>query len=200
MGGTPSCPQTWHHLHSVARCLHSLISDFRPPSVAESGEAALRGLLGGRAIGGYSLTSDDPAPGSLTVFQPSRVARPQDASKALHLVSLLSCSARSYLDTFQQPMLRDVSEVADMKVRLGPASRCVDLVEGGSIRIVETAVGHVGVFFVAKKAGAQRFIIDARASNRHFFKTSLHLDRCLQATDFVMWNSRERLRTLRTGL
>ena len=44
-----------------------------------------------------------------------------------------------------------------------------DLVKVGSVRFVETAVEHVGLFFVAKKAGAQRFIIDARASNRHFF-------------------------------
>ena len=62
--------------------LHSVISDFRPPSFAESGEAALQRLLASRAIGGYSLTSDDPALGSLTVFQSSRIGRPQDASQA----------------------------------------------------------------------------------------------------------------------
>ena len=53
-----------------------MIFDFRPPNVAESGEAALWRLLASRALGGYSLTSYDPAPGSPTVFQPSRVARP----------------------------------------------------------------------------------------------------------------------------
>ena len=65
--------------------LHFVICDFRPPSVAESGEAALRRLLASRAIGSYSSTSDDPAPGSPTVFQSSRVVRPQDASKFLTL-------------------------------------------------------------------------------------------------------------------
>ena len=40
--------------------LHPVISDFRPESVPESGEAALRRLLESRAIGCYSLTSDDP--------------------------------------------------------------------------------------------------------------------------------------------
>ena len=63
-------------------CLHSVISDFRPPSVTESGQDALRRLLESRAIGGYSLASDDLAPGSLTLFQSTRVAQPQDASKA----------------------------------------------------------------------------------------------------------------------
>ena len=43
--------------------LHSVISDFRPPRVTESGEAALWRLLASRAIGGYSLTADDPAQG-----------------------------------------------------------------------------------------------------------------------------------------
>ena len=72
-------PQTWHSpaLHRV----YSVISEIRPPSVAESGEAALRRLLASRAIGGYSVTSDNRTPGLPTVFQSSRAARPQDASK-----------------------------------------------------------------------------------------------------------------------
>mgnify|MGYP000913042800 CR=1 FL=1 len=73
-----------------------------------------------------------------------------------------------------------------METRLGLAGRYVDpvfqqsrrhyvgfisdLVRAGSVGFVEDAVEHVGLFFVAKKAGAQRFIIDARASNRHFLK------------------------------
>ena len=67
-----------------------VISDFRPTSVTGSGEAVLRRLLASRAIESDSLTFDDPAPGSLTVFQSSRVARPQDASRAPDLVPLLS--------------------------------------------------------------------------------------------------------------
>ena len=120
----------------------------------------------------------------LMILPSSRVARPQDASKALKLVSLLSSSARSYSDTHKQRMLRPVSEVADIETRLGPAGRFVDpiyqhsrrhhvglirdLEKAGSIGFFETAVEHVGPFFVAKKAGARRFIPDARASNRSF--------------------------------
>ena len=47
------------------RRLHAVISDFRPPSGTESGEAALRTLLARRAVGGYALTSDDLAPGEV---------------------------------------------------------------------------------------------------------------------------------------
>ena len=63
------------------RRLHHVISDFRL-SVNESGEAALWRLPASHAIVSYALTSDDLAPGSLTVSQSSRVARPQDASKS----------------------------------------------------------------------------------------------------------------------
>ena len=79
----------WTALH----LFHFEISDLTPPSGSESGEAALRRLLACRATGGYAMSSDDPSPGSPTVFQSSRLARPQDASKALDLVSLLSISA-----------------------------------------------------------------------------------------------------------
>ena len=84
-------------------------------------------------------------------------------------------------------MFRLVSEVAGMETRLAPAARYVDpvfqhsqrrfvgfvreLVKAGSIGFVETAVEHVGLFFfLAKKDGAERFIIDARASNRLFVR------------------------------
>ena len=99
--------------------LHSVFSFFRPQSGTESGEAALRRLLASRAVGGCALTVDDPALGLLTVFQSSRVARPQDASKDPNLVSLLSSSARSYLDTYEQRMLRPVTEAAYMENPVG---------------------------------------------------------------------------------
>ena len=74
-----------------------------------------------------------------------------------------------------------------METWLGPASRYVDpvfhagivrdQVKAGSVRFVESAFEHVGLFFVAKKAGAGRFIIDARASKRlvffFFFESSI---------------------------
>ena len=108
------------------RRLHSVIFDFRPPSVAESGEAALRRLLAGLDTGGYSLPSDDPAQGSLTEFQSTRVARPEDASKVPNLVSLLRSSARSYLDASKQRMFGPVSDVADIETQLGPGGLHVD--------------------------------------------------------------------------
>ena len=72
------------------------------------------------------------------------------------------------------------------------------LVKAGSVGFVETAVEHVCLFFVAKKAGAQRFVIDARATNG-IFSTFL-LVRCSLGKGSVMSNPSERQRTLRTGL
>ena len=152
---------------------HSVLS----PSVTESGEAALRRLLASRAIGRHSLTSDDPAPESLSASQSSRVARPQDASNAPNLVSLLSSWARSYLGTCGQRMLRPVSGLLTRKPvgrYVGPVFQAAgfvrDLVKAGSFGFVEDAVKLVGLFVVAKRADAQRFIIDARASNLHFLR------------------------------
>ena len=42
------------------------------------------------------------------------------------------------------------------------------LVKAGSIGLVKRLEKHVGLFFVAQKAGAQRFIVGARESTRHF--------------------------------
>ena len=68
-------------------------------------------------------------------------------------------------------MLRPVSEVADME---HSRRHCVgfvrDLVKAGSVSSVEDVVEHVGLFFVVKKAGVQRYIVDAHASNRHFLR------------------------------
>ena len=141
-----------------------LSADFMPPCGSKFGEAALRRLLASRVIGGYSVTSDDPAPWSLTEFQSSRAARPQDALKAPYFGSLLSSSTRSHLDAYKQRMLSSVPEVADMEPRLGPTSRHVDPVlqhsprhwvgfvrdpfKAGSVRFVEDAVEHVWLFVV----------------------------------------------------
>ena len=112
-------------------------------------------------------------------------------------------------------MLRPFSEVVDIEARLGPVGRQVDpvfqhckrhyvgfvrdLVSAGSIEFVEDTVEHVGLFSGAKRAGAQRLIVKARASNRHFSETSIWAIAHRRRT-FVMSNSRRRLWTLRTGL
>ena len=131
------------------------------------------------------------------MFQSSRVARPQDASEALYLGSLLGSSGSSALscsDAYEQRVLRPVPEIADNP----PASQCGFGLRSGQswlVEFVEEAVEHVGFFLVVKKAGAQRFILDARSTKGDF-----QLDRCLHARDLVMQNFMEHLRTLRTGL
>ena len=123
------------------------------------------------------MTSDDLTPGSLTVSQSSRVARAQDASKANDPLSLWSSSARLYLDTFYKRVcfalnlwLLTSSRYVNMifkHIRRHNAGFIRDLAKAGSVGFVETAVEQVGLFCVAMKAGAQRFIIDARASIQH---------------------------------
>ena len=91
-------------------------------------EAALQRLLASRPVGGYSLSTGDPAPGSLTAYQSVIVScstRLDCAASASLLVGLVSNSVRGYLDAYQQSILRpsnDVEEVAN----LGPTGLCVD--------------------------------------------------------------------------
>ena len=116
------------------------------------------------------------------------------------------------MDARKQRTLRSVSEFACIETWLGSAGRHVDpafqrsgrhyvgfvrdLVEAGSVEFVEDAVEHVGLFFVAEKAGAQRFIIDAGASKSTFFETSSSRTIAYRRETLSSRN----FRTLRTGL
>ena len=134
IGLSESCEQVEYSILSTdlaspaLRRLHFVISDFRPPSVAESGEVALRRLLASRAIGGYSLPSDDPAPGSLP-----------------GVPVIASCFAD--METWLAPAKRYVDLVVPHS-RLHYASV---LVKACSVGFVESAAEHVGLFFVAKE-------------------------------------------------
>ena len=97
--------------------------------------------------------------------------------QALYHESLLSSTARSFLDAYKERVHRPVSEVADIETWLGLGGLYVDPVfqhsrrhyVGSSVDFVEDALEHVGPL---QKAGAQRFIVDARAHTRHFRRLS----------------------------
>ena len=111
-------------------------------------------------------------------------------------------------------MLRPVSEVADLDP--GWDRPVVTLIQFSSTAgvtmlvlsviwsrpvpsgLLERLSNTFFFFFVAKKAGAQRFIVDARVSNRQYL--SPPLNRCSQERDTAMSNFIVRLRTLKTGL
>ena len=102
-----------------------------------------------------------------------------------------------------------------MATRLGPAGRYVDpvfqhsrrhhlgcvreLVRAGSVGFLKMLLNTLGSFSLPRRSGAQRFIFDARASNRHFFEASIWTVAHRRGL-FAMSNFRERLRTLRIGL
>ena len=90
-----------------------------------SGEAALQRLLASRSVGGYLVFTGDPASGSPTAYQSSRVARPDRAASSPLPVDLVSNSVHGYLDTYQQSMLRPSNEVEEL-ANFGPPRLCVD--------------------------------------------------------------------------
>ena len=124
-------------------CVHVAILDLKQPS----GSRIWRG----------TMTSDDPAPTSPSVFQSSRAALQQDATKSPELVPRLSRSARSH-------------EVAGVDTRLEPAGRnfdpilqhCTrhfvgfigDLEEASPVCFWENVVAQVDPLFVVKKTGS----------------------------------------------
>ena len=65
------------------------------------------------------------------------------------------------------------------------------LMKAGSVRSVDTAIEHVGLFYVATKADVQRYIADARANNRHVFEhpvwTVAHKGRTLSCR--ILWSA-----------
>ena len=97
-------------------------------------------------------------------------------------MSLLSSPARLYLDAYKQ---RPVSEVADIETWVGLGGLYVDpvfqhsrrhnvgsirdLVKAGSVGFVEDAFNPLVSSPSSLKAGAESFMIDARANTRHFF-------------------------------
>ena len=87
------------------------------------------------------------------MFQSSRVARPQAASKAPDLVSLLSSSEAADMETWLGRAGLYVDPVLEHS-QLHNVGFIRDLVTAGSVGFVETAVEHAGLLFVAKKAKA----------------------------------------------
>jgi len=148
----------------------------RPPDDAPSPEEALGALLKGR--GDYN--SADVAVGR---FDAKQVSLPSDVSSAPMLVDLGDDVVQGLLADFGSKMLRCPAEARRLLDESGIVpytdQRLVssrvryrqflqELQGKGLLRWTRTPKEHVGVFFVKKKNGRLRMVIDARASNVHF--------------------------------
>ena len=155
-------------------------------------EEALRKLLRGR--GSYDVAAG--AANNLAAFDPLRVALPSDVRDAPTIASLLPSDAAHFLEV-ESRMLRPEDEQAliggasptlpyvDPKLkgsRRSQISFAKQLLEIGLFRVTRRRRGTVGVFFVEKKNGTLRLILDCRPTNELFRKppsTPLATSECL---------------------
>ena len=79
-----------------------------------------------------------------------------------------SCCRDGSLAVIQPLWVQKTSEVPSMFHGVTTAHTCAHSTSNACTRLGRHCNTTVSLFFVAKKAGAQRFVIDARASNRHF--------------------------------
>ena len=171
MGASVAQKEALHHVKSSVLAMG-------PPPEDLSGPEALRQL---RALGGYV---EDQSAGALASYDPEGVSIPGDGWKPVDLGDLWGTDggenvgdyvqrqllpadeARSRLKScglvrpYSDPKLRDPKTYGEFVRRLLRAN----IVEIG----LEPGSEEIGIFFVSKKNGRLRLIIDARKSNCHF--------------------------------
>ena len=148
------------------------------PGTAEPGEAVLRAMTKGRSdYGGANLGA------AVARYRLSEVSLPDDVRDAPFLRQLCTDKARDFLDTYRDSMLRPQAEydALDSSVFVEPYMDPIlrgsrrkykellsDLDRRGLIYWSATCRERCAIFFVKKKTGKLRLIIDARRGNLRF--------------------------------
>ena len=161
--------------------VHGRISQFVVergcPDSHQSEEAAARELL--RTKAGYCEGAS-----TVEVFRRGAVALPLCVEEAPRLVSVLPEADRATLEDFESHMLRDGSEMMEMHDYGGVVHPYMDesfrnstalyqefvadLFSRGLVAFTRRVRSMTALFFVTKKGGRQRMIVDARPSNKLF--------------------------------
>ena len=139
-------------------------------------EAALRELLKGA-----SLYDDHRSSTTLAPFNPDLVSCPEKLERCKLVSELLPPNDRIFLEGDLERMLRKDSEIADERVKpsFDPVlSRNRERLTKFFKNMIDTGVfkgmrksdklGSVGLFFVKRKDGRLRTIVDARPTNQIF--------------------------------
>ena len=121
------------------------------------------------------MTGEDVT-GGVVAYDPTLASLPEVGAQPLDACTLLDKQGREILEMFEHTMLLDV-EVSppakvktymDEKLRASPqayADFVVELLERGMVDLVSQAASVITPFFVKKKNGKQRLVLDCRASN-----------------------------------
>ena len=154
--------------------MREAVANRPPPEGAPNAEAAARALLGARA--GYSSGSGEVM---LAPYQAGAVSLVANALDGPMVEDVTSGAARLYLDEWEERMLRTDADYQDMLEKDGTIEPCMgstlkncshlylkflkDLKRRGLLRWTRAPKERVAVFFVRKKNGKWRLVIDAPA-------------------------------------
>ena len=123
--------------------------------------------------------SDGGGTGSVRAYQRDLVSLPESGAEPLEATALIDDQGREILERFESTMFvgEDVSHGSPIKpymddtLRSSPkayAQFISDIFERGMIDFDRTATSIITPFFVSKKSGKLRLVLDCRASNQQF--------------------------------
>ena len=178
-GRTPNSPISLLQ-REVRTDILDAVKAFTPTD--EAPEASLREVLRGTGSDGSCYIADGELPqGALASFRFSKLVLADDLRGAPMASSLLPPAAADRLNDLQR-MQRSQENISELDSRLGPITPYTDrvftqtprvyyqfcrrLFQLGLAQLTETPLCRVGIFFVAKKNGKLRLILDCRRSNR----------------------------------
>ncbi len=164
-------------MHAIDHIVKTVRDVGKPPADL-TGSGALRML---RAAEGYT---DEPAVGSLCTFNLDRVSIPDPGWNPIPLDQLWGPGGRDFVDDFVNNQLLPPTEVGRRLKASGVSKPYSDpllnvraiygsfLQRLHSASLVEYSLQKsdetIAIFFVTKKAGRQRMILDCRRANCHF--------------------------------
>lgn len=158
---------------------------------------AIEGLLKGRSF--YSSLSFS----TVVPCQIVQVALPKHIQSGVFLEEMLPEPDSNMLAWFEKHMLRDASEVGILNEALRTPNSCMDAKlkrsgraygkfilacsTSGLVDFSLVAYSAQGVFFVKKKEGKQRYILDCRRANRYLRRPQEPTSS--QGNDLATWKS-----------
>lgn len=177
----PMAPRNFAQKSSLSR-VRAAVCSRPPPAERESPQAALRQLLSKKVGSEYGLAGTGP--GQLASYQRGKVSLPADQQDPVQISSLLPPLEKAQVEDFERQLLLSEEERAAVLEKglkndlymdpiLANSKKeyhafIADLCRSQLLNFTITPRVQVGAFFVSKKSGKLRLIIDARRANKLF--------------------------------
>ena len=163
--------------------LEDAVRGFAPPAQVLRPEEAAEELLGP----GHPYDQKGGSPASLGVYDPALISIPSTGSQPVDLCERLPSEARKFLVDYEHHLLLNDEEWGHemetgvcihnywdpvLKKSRSSYEQFVRMLhQAGMIAFTKRPLGRTGVFFVKKKNGKLRMVLDCRSINRRFRRT-----------------------------